>query len=88
MRFSMVFLLIVWMGMVVLVTPSWGQEVEESGGRHILHEKSVRLAHQDQNVVRSGPGDGFAIHGVYPKGSKFPVIAKSGDCTIVASLLP
>lgn len=79
MRFLTVFSLMVWLGTVALVTPSGGQEVEESGGRHILREKSVRLAHQDQNVVRNGPGDTFAIHGVYPKGSKFPVIAKSGE---------
>jgi len=45
----------------------------------ILDEKSVRLDKQDQNVVRSGPGDRFSIVGVFPKGKTFPVIAKSGD---------
>jgi outer membrane beta-barrel protein len=42
-------------------------------------DRSVRLSHDDQNVVRTGPGDGFAIKGVYPKGLTFTVIAKSGD---------
>jgi outer membrane beta-barrel protein len=43
------------------------------------HQRSVRLNRQDRNVVRTGPGDTFAIKGVYPKGTTFPVIAKSGD---------
>ena len=40
--------------------------------------RKVRLegAH---NVVRSGPGNGFALAGVYPKGATFPVIAKSAE---------
>ena len=32
-----------------------------------------------RNVVRSGPGDSYAIAGVYPGGTKLSVIAKSGD---------
>ena len=32
-----------------------------------------------RSVVRTGPGDRFAIAGVFPGGTKFPVIAKSGD---------
>jgi outer membrane beta-barrel protein len=55
------------------------QEAEEPEGRHILREKSVRFAYQKRNIVRTGPGDGFAIKGVYEKGKTFPVIAKSGD---------
>ena len=31
-----------------------------------------------RNVVRSGPGDGYSIAGVYPDQSEFTVIAKSG----------
>ena len=32
-----------------------------------------------RNVVRSGPGDSYAIAGVFPGKTIFPVIAKSGD---------
>ena len=39
----------------------------------------VRLDQMDHNVVRTGPGDRFAIVGVFEKGESFPVIAKSGD---------
>lgn len=48
-------------------------------GPHVLRDVSVRLAHQDRNVVRTGPGDAFAIKGVYGKGVSLVVIAKSGD---------
>jgi outer membrane beta-barrel protein len=41
--------------------------------------RKVRLIGGDRNVVRSGPGDSFAIAGVYPGKSEFKVIAKSGD---------
>lgn len=41
--------------------------------------RKVRLDRTSHNVVRSGPGNGFAIAGVYGKGATFPVIAKSGD---------
>lgn len=40
--------------------------------------RMVRLVNPTSNVVRSGPGDGYAIVGVYPKGAAFPVIAKNG----------
>jgi outer membrane beta-barrel protein len=39
----------------------------------------VKLDRGDNNVVRSGPGAGFAICGLFPKDAAFPVIAKSGD---------
>lgn len=41
--------------------------------------RKVRLDVSDDNVVRTGPGDGYAIAGVYGKGTVFTVIAKSGD---------
>jgi outer membrane beta-barrel protein len=44
-----------------------------AGSRRVRFERSA------QNVVRSGPGDAFAIAGVFPRGATFPVIAKSGD---------
>ncbi len=45
---------------------------------YVLTEKSVRLRDDGVNVVRTGPGDGFAIVGVFAGGSRFPVIAKKG----------
>lgn len=45
----------------------------------IKHSLMVRLNQSDHNVVRSGPGDQFAIVGVYAKGESFSVVAKSGS---------
>ena len=42
-------------------------------------QRKVRLDRQAHNVVRSGPGNAFALVGVFPKNATFPVIAKSGD---------
>lgn len=47
-------------------------------GPHMLTERKVRLI-GESNVVRSGPGNSFAIVGVYSKGSDFLVIAKRGE---------
>ena len=44
-----------------------------------LGKKKVRLIGKSDNVVRSGPGNGYSIVGVYPKDMTFPVIAKSGE---------
>ena len=41
--------------------------------------RRVRLGESDRNVLRSGPGEDFALVAVVPKGSDFAVIAKSGD---------
>jgi outer membrane beta-barrel protein len=41
--------------------------------------KRVRLDRSAHNVVRSGPGERFAVVGVFPKGATFPVVAMSGD---------
>ena len=41
--------------------------------------RKVRLIGEGRNVVRSGPGERFALAGAYDKGAIFPVIAKSGD---------
>jgi outer membrane beta-barrel protein len=41
--------------------------------------KKVRLTGGGQNVVRTGPGDGFALLGVFPDGTTFDVIAKRDD---------
>jgi outer membrane beta-barrel protein len=41
-----------------------------------LTEKRVRLDRADVNVVRSGPGETFAVVRLVPRGESFPVIAK------------
>ena len=53
------------------VAPAYGDPLKTT--------RRVRLSRGDDNVVRTGPGDGFAIVGVYPRGISFPVLAKSGD---------
>ena len=50
-----------------------------ANGRMLVGSKRVRLTEKSNNVVRSGPGNTFAIVGVYAKDLTFPVIAKSGD---------
>lgn len=39
----------------------------------------VRLVEGETNVLRAGPGDGYAIAGIYPGGARFRVLAKNGD---------
>ncbi len=41
--------------------------------------KRVRLTGAARNVVRSGPGDTYAVVGVFKAKTEFPVFAKSGD---------
>lgn len=41
--------------------------------------RRVRLTGAARNVVRSGPGDTYAVVGVYRAKTEFPVFAKSGD---------
>jgi outer membrane beta-barrel protein len=44
-----------------------------------IYHRMVKLVGSDENVVRTGPGDGFAIAGVFKKGATFTVIAKSAE---------
>jgi len=53
-----------------------GTAAPELNQAHVLTEKSVRLTESGSNIVRSGPGNSFAMVAVYPKGSTFVVIAK------------
>jgi outer membrane beta-barrel protein len=46
--------------------------------RPAVGRKLVRLTGRGENVVRTGPGSGYAIAGTYLRGTQFPVIAKSG----------
>lgn len=45
----------------------------------VLTERSVKLRRDTTNIVRTGPGNGYAIIGVFAGDSRFPVIAKRGD---------
>jgi len=49
------------------------------GNAPAVSTRKVRLTGSARNVVRTGPGDRYAIAGVYPGKATFPVIAKSGD---------
>jgi outer membrane beta-barrel protein len=53
-------------------------DTPDLNGPHVLTEKKVRLSGGD-NVVRSGPGNSFAIVGIYSDGAEFGVIAKRGE---------
>ncbi len=55
------------------------QVAPEINQPHVLTEKSVRLTNSGSNIVRSGPGNGFAMVSVYPEGATFVVIAKKND---------
>jgi len=46
---------------------------------HVLTEKKIRLSGGDNNVLRSGPGNTFAIVAIYPDDTEFVVIAKKGE---------
>jgi len=46
--------------------------------RPAIASRRVRLIGEGRNVVRSGPGDGYALAGAYERGAVFRVIAKSG----------
>lgn len=45
----------------------------------MLTERSVRLRRDTTNIVRTGPGNAFAMVGVFAGDSTFPVIAKRDD---------
>jgi len=57
---------------VVAKTPAMNAQI-------VVGSRRVRLIGAARNVVRSGPGDSFAVVGVYKGDTEFPVFAKSGD---------
>jgi outer membrane beta-barrel protein len=65
-------------GLTLAALPAFAQD-GDAPATVAPHQRSVRLNRQDRNVVRTGPGDTFAIKGVFAKGTTFPIIAKSGD---------
>ncbi len=79
--------LIAWVAAVTCVTAgnlgaAYAQQASATpqlNAPHVLKEKKVRLEGTGDNVVRSGPGNSFAIVGIFPKGEEFVVIAKRGE---------
>jgi len=51
----------------------------EANGRPAMSTRKVRLIGEGRNVVRSGPGDQYALAGAYDRGTVFTVHAKTGD---------
>jgi len=51
----------------------------EPNARPVIGARKVRLIGEGRSVVRSGPGDRFALAGAFDKGAVFPVIARSGE---------
>jgi outer membrane beta-barrel protein len=68
---------------ILPATPAPDSSTVDSAGPEVNPRaatiRKVRLKNAGQNVIRTGPGGAFAIAGVYPQGSVFEVIAKSGD---------
>ncbi|MCP4573443.1 MAG: outer membrane beta-barrel protein [bacterium] len=60
-------------------TPADGRTVPVLDQPHVLTEKSVRLTNSGSNIIRSGPGNSFAMVSIYPEGAAFVVIAKKDD---------
>jgi outer membrane beta-barrel protein len=48
----------------------------ESNEGWTVTERHVRLDREDQNIVRLGPGERYAVQALVPKGSEFLVLAK------------
>ena len=59
--------------------PLYAQTDTDLNEPYVLKDRKVRLSGGDNNVVRSGPGNSFAIVGIYPDGAEFVVIAKKGE---------
>jgi outer membrane beta-barrel protein len=51
----------------------------KAAARPAVSTRRVRLEGASENVVRTGPGDAYAIAGVFREGESFRVVAKSGD---------
>jgi outer membrane beta-barrel protein len=51
----------------------------DAKGRPAIGTRKVRLIGEGRNVVRTGPGDQFALAGAYDRGTVFTVHAKTGD---------
>ena len=52
---------------------------------YMSSRKLVTLNKADQNVVRLGPGDSYAVIEVAERGSKYDVLAKRGEEDVVAT---
>ncbi len=63
--------------LIGLLTPALALGADE--GDAPVGVRKVMLAYDDNNVIRSGPGNQFAIVAILKKGPTFEVIAKKGD---------
>jgi outer membrane beta-barrel protein len=61
--------------------PRWCEagDAVDPNAPYVVREKMVELIQDESNVVRSGPGNDFAIISVLPLGSKHRVIAKKNE---------
>jgi outer membrane beta-barrel protein len=60
-------------------SPSSATAASDPNPRPAIGSRKVRLIGEGRNVVRSGPGDQFALAGAYDRGTIFTVHAKTGD---------
>lgn len=51
-------------------------EAYDPAAKKKIYNRRVVFAYNDHNVVRTGPGEGYAIVGVHKKGASFIVLAK------------
>ena len=58
----------------IVAAPDW-PEGRDLGAPRLR----VRLTEGDRTVLRSGPGEGYALVAVVPRGADYEVVAKSGD---------
>lgn len=63
----------------VAEAPAPAASAQPLNAPYVLTERSVKLRRDTTNIVRTGPGNGFAMVGVFAGDSRFPVIAKKGD---------
>ena len=61
------------------LTPPAAPPAESNPNPQLYTKLLVKLDAQPQTVLREGPGDDYAIAGVFPKGTTFPVVTKTGD---------
>lgn len=62
-----------------VATPAAAPADAPPHARPTVTSRRVRLTGEVRNVIRSGPGDRYAISAVHPRGVVFRVLAKSGD---------
>jgi outer membrane beta-barrel protein len=64
--------------LAMLACTSFARAAEEPYGAHVSRELMVEITTRS-SVIRSGPGEDFAIVAFQEEGAKFPVLAKKDD---------